>query len=260
MEDQYPERAELVVATVERVMNYGAFVRLEEYDNKQGIVNIRDFSLKWVKNPRDYLKEGQKAVLKVVRVNRERGHIDLSLRNVNEGERRNKLKEFKLEKRAEKLLSHFGKVSNTPTEKLREMFASSLEEDYGTLYDAFSEVSLENEDLKGYIKDEKLRDVIVREIKNSIKPPRVEIIGYLSLSSNDGDGITKIKSALHGGEKIFTDEAEGSITYMSAPNYRIEIKAMDYKTAEKFLKECHERVIESATAQGIRAEFKRELK
>jgi len=260
MGDSYPERSELVVATVERVMNYGAYVKLDEYGNKQGIVNIRDFSLKWVKNPRDYLKEGQKSVLKVLRVNRERGHIDLSLKNVNEGERRNKLKEFKLEKRAEKLLSHFEKVSKIPKEKLREAFASSLTEDYGTLYNAFSEVSLDNEDLKDYIKDEKLRQTIVKEIKNSIKPPGVEIIGFLSLSSQDGNGIEKIKKALHEGEKVFNDEVEGNITYLSAPHYRIEVKAMDYKTAEKFLKDCHEKVTESAVAQGIEAEFKREIK
>ncbi|MBN2517207.1 MAG: translation initiation factor IF-2 subunit alpha [Candidatus Altiarchaeota archaeon] len=260
MEERYPQVGELVVANVERVVNYGAFVRLEEYDNKQGIVNIRDFSLKWVKNPRDYLKEGQKAVLKVLRVNRERGHIDLSLKNVNESERRNKLKEFKLEKRSQKLLSHFSKVSNTPVEKLRELFANALEEDYGTLYNAFSDVSLETEDLKDYIKDEKLRKTILKEIKNSIKPPQVGIMGYLVLTSEDGDGITKIKKALTEGEKTFTGDIEGSITYVSPPNYRIEVKAADYKTAEKIMKGCYEKVLGSAKALGVEAEFKRELK
>ena len=36
----YPEVGDLVVATVTRVVDYGAYVKLDEYDGVEGLVHI----------------------------------------------------------------------------------------------------------------------------------------------------------------------------------------------------------------------------
>ena len=38
----FPEYGELVVCSVQDVKNYGAFVTLDEYDEKVGFIHIRD--------------------------------------------------------------------------------------------------------------------------------------------------------------------------------------------------------------------------
>lgn len=257
MMEKYPVRGELVIVTVESVSAQGAFVRLDEYGNKQGIVSIREFSPKWVKNPRDYLREGQKSVLKVLRVNTERGHIDLTLKEVNENERRNKLKEFKLEIRVQKLMAHLAEALKKKESELYSLFGNRLVEDYGSLYDGFSQVSNGREDLK-YIKDEKLRQDIVRLIRDSIKPTFVSIKGFVSISSQDGDGIEKVKEALLAGEKSLGEKC--SISYVSPPNYRIDVTADDYKNAEKTMRDCYEVIAKQASSNGIKTEFVKELK
>jgi len=254
---EFPERGELVIVTVESVSSQGAFVRVDEYGGKQGIVSIREFSPKWVKNPRDYLKEGQKSVLKVLRVNSERGHIDLSLKDVNESEKRNKLKDFKLEIRVQKLMSHLAIALKKKEDDLYPLFADKLFEKYGSLYDGFSQVSNDKEDLK-YVKDEKLRQEIIRLIRDSIKPTFVSIKGFVSISSQDGEGIKKIKDALTVGEKTLGEK--GTISYVSSPNYRIDITADDYKNAEKIMKECYDSIEKAALSSGIKTEFAKELK
>jgi translation initiation factor 2 subunit 1 len=254
--ERYPERGELVVASVDRVVGHGAYVRLDEYADKPGIVSIREFSLKWVKNPRDYFKEGQKTVLKVVGVNRARGHIDLSLKSVNENERRNKLKEFKLDRRMRKLMDHFAERLKMPAEGLYTSFGDRLFADYGSLYEAFREVSNGREDLKEYIKDGKLRAAVLDLIKENIKPTRVSISGLLSIRSDDGMGVDIIRKAMSAGEGIFGESVMGGITYVSAPNYRIEVTAEDYKTAERYLKDCYELITKES--HGAECEFKRE--
>jgi len=258
--ERYPEKSELVVATVERVTAYGAYVRLDEYEDKQGIVNIRDFSFKWVKHPRDYLKEGQKAVLKVVRVNRDRGHIDLSLKNVSDAERKEKLKRFKLEGRMEKLMELLAKSLKTTSEKLYSSFADKLADDYDSLYDAFVTVSAGKEDLKSYIKDEKMRTEVLKMIKENIKPPRVEIYGTLNISSDAPDGLGRIKAALMSGESMFKDGVEGSISYLSSPRYSISVSAEDYKTAEKHMKAAVDAIEAYSNSNGLSFEFAREKK
>ncbi|MFA6870598.1 MAG: S1 RNA-binding domain-containing protein, partial [Methanomethylophilus sp.] len=38
----FPDNGELVVCTVKSVKNFGAFVTLDEYENKEGFVHVRD--------------------------------------------------------------------------------------------------------------------------------------------------------------------------------------------------------------------------
>jgi len=260
MGKDYPERGELVLADIERVTDHGAFVRLGEYGNKQGIVSLREFSPKWVKNPRDYLREGQKAVLKVLRINTERGHIDLSLKEVNDNERRNKLKDFKLDLRVQKLVEHIGKNLGRKPEELQMLFGSRLVADYGSLYLAFSNVSNGVEDLKSYIPDAKLREQVIAAIRENIKPTLVSVRGFINLYSEASDGISVVKDSLAEGEKTFLQGTSGMISYVSTPYYRIDVTAGDYKSAEKALKDCYDAVEKYAKAKGAFVAFERELK
>lgn len=258
--DEYPEKGELVIANVERVAGHGAFVNLEEYENKQGIVSIREFSQKWVKNPRDYLKEGQKAVLKVLRVNPERGHIDLSLKAVNDNERRIKLKEYKLNIRVNKLMEYFADQLGKKTDDLYKLFGDRLIDDFGTLYDAFISVANSKEDLSSYIPDDKIREDLIKAIHENIKPTLVTIKGYVTLSSSDPRGVTKVKEALILGKGAIPEDVEGKISYVSSPKYRIDIIADDYKTAERAMKECYESIEQYAEKNDMEFSFDRKLK
>src|SRR5512145_1387998 len=101
---EFPEEGELVVCTVQNVKNFGAFVTLDEYGNKEGFIHVRDVATGWVKYIRDHVREGQKVVRKVLGVDTSKGHIDLSLKSVNEHQRREKIQQWKNETKAEKLL------------------------------------------------------------------------------------------------------------------------------------------------------------
>ena len=87
----FPEEGELVVVTVKTVKNFGAFGILDEYDGKEGFIHITDVASGWVKYIRDHVKESQKIVCKVLRVDEQKSHIDLSLKQVNEHQKREKI-------------------------------------------------------------------------------------------------------------------------------------------------------------------------
>lgn len=56
---QWPELGDLVVATAKRIESYGAYVTLDEYGNKEGLLHISEISTRWVRNVRNHVREGQ---------------------------------------------------------------------------------------------------------------------------------------------------------------------------------------------------------
>ena len=82
MNESWPEVGDLVVATVQRIVGYGAYVTLDEYEDKEGLLHISEISSSWVRNIRNHVRERQKVVLQVLRVDAAHGQVDLSLRRV----------------------------------------------------------------------------------------------------------------------------------------------------------------------------------
>jgi translation initiation factor 2 subunit 1 len=100
---QWPEVGDLVIATIETVTDYGAYVNLGEYD-KRGLLHVSAILSSWVRNIRDFMREGQKVVLKVTRLNLEKGYIDLSLRRVTKRSKIEKIRQWKQDRKAKALL------------------------------------------------------------------------------------------------------------------------------------------------------------
>src|SRR5439155_19857775 len=99
-----PEVGDLVVTTVTRVEDYGAYVKLDEFSGIEGLVHISEISTTWVRNIREHARQGQKLVLKVLRVSSQRNQIDLSLRRVTGREKSEKMREWKKERKDEAII------------------------------------------------------------------------------------------------------------------------------------------------------------
>ena len=98
--EEWPEEGDLVVCTVQHVKDFVAFVSLDEYNGREGLIPISEIATGWIKYIRDHIREGQKVVCKVLNVDTSRGHIDLSLKDVNEHQRRETIREWKNESKA----------------------------------------------------------------------------------------------------------------------------------------------------------------
>ena len=256
--NEFPEEGELVVCTVQSVKNFGAFVTLDEYDAKEGFIHIRDVATGWVKYIRDFVREGQKIVCKVLGVDASKGHIDLSLKSVNEHQKREKIQQWKNENKADKLLGIVAERLGTTLEKCYDDFGYRLIETFGTLYGAFeqcaaNEKALDEEGFEGDWKGS-----FIEVAKENVTPPYVQIDGYLDLSCPLPDGVNRIKAALlHGKEST---EGQLKIQYIGAPRYRVVMIAPDYKTAEEELKKVTENIITDVKECGGEAGFRREAK
>ncbi|RLI83163.1 translation initiation factor IF-2 subunit alpha, partial [Archaeoglobales archaeon] len=124
----YPTRGELVIGTVTRVLDFGAFISLDEYENKEGLVHISEIAPGWIKDIRDYVKKGQKVVCKVLDINPKRGHIDLSIKDVNDRQRREKMQQWKSEQRAFKWMEIAGEKVGIQRKELVDIGRKLLKE------------------------------------------------------------------------------------------------------------------------------------
>src|SRR4030043_248940 len=95
LKKEYPDEGELVIGTVAKVENFGAFITLDEFPGKEGFIHIAEIATGWVKRIRNHIKEKQKVVCKVTNVDTHKQHIDLSLKRVNEHQKRDKIQEWK---------------------------------------------------------------------------------------------------------------------------------------------------------------------
>jgi len=253
-----PEEGELVLATVRSITPHGVYVTLDEYGDSNGFLHISEISTGWVKNIERYVRMGQKIVLKVIRISKQRKEIDLSLRQVTGEERKEKLIGVKRDEKADsvmELVESKLNLNDETSKKYREL----LIEEFGALYDAVEEVSR-----KGIKVLQKLNlpqdyaSTLETVAKEKIIISTVKVQGVIELKSDSPDGIKIIKSALLEAKNVKSGSAGIDIKYLGAPRYRIEVKAENYKIAEKALETSTQKVKESIEKKGGIFFFKRE--
>lgn len=251
----FPEESELVLCTVTSVQYHSVFVELDEY-GKTGLIHISEVSPGRIRNIRDFVKEGKKVVCKVLKINQEKGYIDLSLRRVNESEKRRKIDEIKKEQNAEKIIEIAASKIGAKTEDLYREISSKVTQTHASLPEFFEESAKDEKLLDNLGIDKKWMKILEGVIKQRIKPAEVEIKGKLKITTYSPEGIAIIKDSLKKAE----DAAKGKIgiSYLGSGIYRFMAKAPDYKEAEKLMKSATESAINNVTKQGGTAEFARD--
>ena len=248
----FPEDDELVLCTVSSVQHNSVFVKLDEYD-RDGMIHISEIAPGRIRNIRDYVVEGKKVVCKVLRTNQERGYIDLSLRRVNEMQKRTKLEFIKQEQRAEKILEVVSKKLNLDIKKLYEEIKNLVSKDYDVLHIFFEDVALGNAKLSEYNIDKKIEKDLFETIALRIKKPEVELKGEFTLQSLAPNGVEVIKSALANAQ----ESNEVDIRYRGSGKYALKIISTEFKKAEKILEKVSEAVIKHMEKQKGKVTFTR---
>lgn len=236
-----PDDGEIVIATVREVTGHGAYVSLDEYNNMTGFLHISEIATGWIRNIERYVRPKQKTVLKVIRVNRSRGEVDCSLKQVSGEERKSKLIEVKKNEKAQAFMDFIKAKLKLADAQVAEI-TDKIEQKYDYVYDVFEEVArkgpeiLQKLDLSDDIKK------AIEEESHKIQVPTVEVRGVMEISSKRSDGIEAIKSTIAGVESSSKSGAKTEVTYIGAPRYRIIVTAENFKVAEKSMNSAVEKI------------------
>ncbi|TLZ51255.1 MAG: translation initiation factor IF-2 subunit alpha [Methanobacteriota archaeon] len=276
----FPEVGELVVCTVADVKNFGAFVGLDEYptekgrqklvlraknpdkaddikfeagDFREGFIHITEVAPGWIKYIRDYVREGQKAVCKVLKVDEQKGHIDLSLKAVNEHQKREKIQEFKNEQKADKLMEFVSVKLGRSEDECWDQFGYVLVDKFGSLYAAFEAAVVDEKAIEKIGAGADWVPAFLAVARENIAPPWVDIDGYLEVTCPKPDGAKHIRDALVKVQK--NEKVSVKVQYIGAPRYRLLVRANDYKTAEEEIQKAAQRVIKAVESHGGEGKF-----
>lgn len=255
-EKALPEVGDIVICTVKEVTPHGVYVSLDEYGGMTGFLHVSEVSTGWVRNLDRIAKPQQKMVLKVIRSDKSRMEVDLSLRQVSNEEKRGKIIEWKKEQRASSMFQIVKRRLGISEDRVEEC-RSILEEKYGSLYDAFEVMALRGEKaFEGTDIPQEIQTVMIEVAKEKIVPPKYEIGALVELSSKSPFGVEHIKQALMNATNSIPQNVR--ITYAGAPWYRIRVTADDYKHAEKILNSVLEKIKNGIGKNGT-FNFKREM-
>jgi len=237
-----PEIGELVICTIDKINPNSVFVKLVEYD-KEGMIHISEVASGWIRDIRHHVKQGQMIVAKVINIDLEKNFIALSIKRVSEEEEKEKLKEFKLEQKAEKMLGQFPK--DIDVEKIVDYFI----ENFGGVYNGFL-ISLTEPEKINLPKN--ILDIVIEVAKNNIEQKEFVFKSEITMKTTRPDGIEAIKSVLLEAQKNGLD-----IKYISAPNYLIKFKTKDAKKGSKDFDKLLEKISTDAKKNGIEVNIKK---
>ena len=249
---EMPEQGEIILATVTKVMDHGAYVTLDEYDDVQGFLHISEIAPGWIRSVNRFVKDGEKKVLLVKKVKAR--DIDLSLKQVSKDQKKQKLKEVKKYEKGKTLLENLQEkinLTDEEVEKLEDKFYTKFD----SVYDGFMEIARNGISIVTDLKLTKKITTSIEEICSKIKLPSVQIRGIMEITSDKSDGVEIIKKTLL---DIIKKDSTMDITYLGAPKYRISITSEDFKSAEKSLKPIIEEIQKNIEKKKGSFKFTRE--
>ena len=231
---ELPEIGEIVIATITKVSDHGAYVTLDEYNGIQGFLHVSEIAPGWVRKITRYVKENEKKVLLVKKVQTKRGEIDLSLKQISKEQRQKKLLDVKRFEKEQGILKNIQEKGNLSSKQIEDIEDKILSK-YDSIYDAMIDLAAGKNDVVNNLDISEKIQTVIQEICSKIKLPTVEIRGIIELSNNKSDGVEVIRKILLDIIKENND-SKIEISYIGAPKYRLKIIAQDFKTAEKILK------------------------
>jgi len=235
-----PSEREFVVCKITKVNPNSAYAQLLEYD-QEGIIHISEIARGWIKDIKKHLKPGQVVVAKVVSL---KGGINLSIKRVDPTQEKMKLKEYKFDLKAERMLEISVKEANASADE-KERMREKLTEEFGSLYEGFK-IAAKKPDM---FADKGMKGKLVESIKSVAKKnighKEFVLKAEIRMKSYKPGGVNIIKKALQELEK-----GGIKVRYISAPNYIATIKTKNAKSDKKIFTELIEKATRNSDIEG----------
>ncbi len=226
-----PQKHDFVIGVVSKITKHGVYVKLKEYEGVEGYVHVSEITGAWVRNIRNFVRQDQSIVGRVLRVNRVTNQIDLSIKRVSESLKKDKIAEYKKQNSALALIGIIAKKVPQTAEELRELLEKPFLREFGSLYVGFEELAFTGIEVLDFMDiDPELAKIIHESAVMSIQVSTVVISADVGIRSFSPDGVEQVKSLLKVAEDTVKQfpEIESEITTIGSPQYRIHLEGRSY--------------------------------
>lgn len=254
-EQKYPEIDDIVMVNVRSVAEMGAYVHLLEYKNIEGMILLSELSRRRIRSINKLIRVGRNECVVVIRVDKDKGYIDLSKRRVSSEEVKKCEEKFTRGKTVASILRHVGEIlhyeSDEQLEKLFEKTAWYLDTKYkatGGAYDAFKHAVNDPSILDELDLDEETKKTLIENIYRRMMPQSVKVRSDIEVSCYSYEGIDAVKTALKAGLALSTEEMPVKINLIAPPLYVVTTTTLEREEALEKLTQVNEAIKSSIEA------------
>lgn len=188
---KYPEPEDVVMVNVRQIAEMGAYVRLLEYNDIEGMILLSELSRRRIRSINKLIRVGRSECVVVIRVDKDKGYIDLSKRRVSPEDITKCEEKFARGRAVNSILRHVAETLKFETdEQLEELYRKTawyFDDKFKkptASYDIFKLAVTDISVLNECNIDPETKEVLLTNIKHRLTPQAVKIrSGLCSLSS-----------------------------------------------------------------------------
>lgn len=236
----------------------GAYVKLLEYNNIEGMILLSELSRRRIRSIQKHVKVGRNEVVVVLRVDTDKGYIDLSKRRVSAEDAIKAEEKYNKAKAVHSILRHVAEKHKYPLEKLYETIGWPLSRKYGNAYEAFKLAITNPETVFEGIEppSQVIMDDLFNQISRKLTPNPVKVRADIDITCFSYEGVDAVKAALTAGEKLNTEEVPVKVKLVAAPLFVLTSVSLDKQKAIDRLNEAIEVIKENIEKAGGHLEVK----
>ncbi|ODQ66281.1 nucleic acid-binding protein [Nadsonia fulvescens var. elongata DSM 6958] len=249
-ESKYPEVEDLVMVNVKEIADMGAYVKLLEYDGVEGMILLSELSRRRIRSIQKLIKVGRNEVVVVLRVDKDKGYIDLSKRRVSAEDIVKCEEKYNKSKAVHSILRHVAEKHKYSLEKLYENVGWPLSRKYGHAYEAFKQAITTPEEVFAgtEIPSPEIFDELILQISRRLTPNPIKCRTDIELTCFGYEGIDAIKTALLAGELFDSEKTPLKIRLVAAPMFVMHCTSIDKQLAIDTLHAATNKMREIITA------------
>jgi len=235
-ENKLPEVDDLVMVNVKSIAEnrLGAYVSLLEYNNVEGMILFSELSRRRIRSISKLIRVGRQEVVVVLRVDKEKGYIDLSKRRVSPEDIVKCEEKYNKSKAVHSIMRHVAELTGKGTEDLYKNFGWPLYAKYGHAYDALNAAINDPTILDPYNIEDSVKEELLKVIKRRLAPQACKLRADFEVTCFEYEGIDAIKAALLKGQ-ITDSEIPIKIKLVAPPLFAMISNTHDKELGIKVL-------------------------
>jgi translation initiation factor 2 subunit 1 len=252
-EELFPELESLVMVNVKNIAEMGAYVTLLEYNNIEGMILLSELSRRRIRSINKLIRVNRNEVVMVLRVDKEKGYIDLSKRRVSAEDVVKCEERYNKAKAVHRVMRHVADRQGKSLEELYKVVGWPLYEKYGHAYDALKLcLSGENDNMFDSCPgmDDVTKICLVDYVKKKLSPQPIKIRADVEVTCFTYEGINAIRDALSQGHDMSIDECPIQIKLIAPPMYVMTIMTLDKELGVQTLTSAITAVTEKILHKG----------
>ncbi|CDP13978.1 unnamed protein product [Coffea canephora] len=246
-EARYPEVDQAVMIQVKSMADSGAYVALLEYNNIEGMILFSELSRRRIRSISSLIKVGRIEPVMVLRVDKEKGYIDLSKRRVSEEDIQACEERYNKSKLVHSIMRHVAETMKIDLEDLYIHVGWPLYRKYGHAFEAFKlivsdpdsvlnsltrevkEVGPDGQEVSKVVPaiSEEVKDALVKNIRRRMTPQPLKIRADIEMKCFQFDGVLHIKEAMRKAEAAGNKDCPVKIKLVAPPAYVLNTQTLD---------------------------------